>query len=269
MKLIPEWRRVVTQSYSFWLPLIGLLVFAGAETIAGLTDDQINPYFIGHASFALALLGILCRLVVQPIEAWRNWLRIVLLVALSLLYGATMSRADVVLAMGDPEQTAPALPETSKLPVSDPVFVQTAVPFIGKWEGLRTTAYLDRIARPPVWTVCYGETRGVQPGDTYTEAECADMLAPRVLEFRHAFHDRTVQVVLEVLPVGRDVAFTSLGYNIGQGALAKSTALRRLNAGDVAGACEALTWWNKAGGKVVRGLVRRRADERALCLRSP
>ena len=59
-------------------------------------------------------------------------------------------------------------------------------------------------------------------------------------------------------------AMLSLAYNIGPGAFKKSTCLRRFNAGDDAGASEALTWFNKAGGKVLRGLVSRREAERDL-----
>jgi GH24 family phage-related lysozyme (muramidase) len=54
--------------------------------------------------------------------------------------------------------------------------------------------------------------------------------------------------------------------NVGIAGAGKSTATRRLNAGDIAGGCQALTWWNKAGGRVVRGLVNRRAEEFALCM---
>jgi len=63
-------------------------------------------------------------------------------------------------------------------------------------------------------------------------------------------------------------AFLSLAYNIGPGAFAKSTALRKFNAGDKAGAAQAMLAWNKAGGKVMKGLQRRRAAEKALFLTS-
>ena len=62
--------------------------------------------------------------------------------------------------------------------------IAAAAAFVSPWEGMVPVAYLDRIANPPVWTVCYGETRGVQPGDSYTPSECADMLGERLDEFR-------------------------------------------------------------------------------------
>ena len=68
------------------------------------------------------------------------------------------------------------------------------------------------------------------------------------------------------LTAERDAAYVSLAYNAGVAGIGKSTATRRLNAGDIRGGCKALGWWNKAGGRVVRGLVNRRADETRLCL---
>ncbi|MBX3485515.1 LysM peptidoglycan-binding domain-containing protein [Phenylobacterium sp.] len=59
-------------------------------------------------------------------------------------------------------------------------------------------------------------------------------------------------------------ALVSLAYNIGTPNFRDSTALERLNRGDFAGAAEAMAWWNRSGGKVVQGLVNRRADEVAL-----
>lgn len=139
------------------------------------------------------------------------------------------------------------------------------VAFVGPWEGLRTEAYLDRIASPPVWTVCHGETRGVGPGDSYTKAECDAMLERRLVEFRAGL-DRCTRRPFEDLPQGIQVALTSWAYNVGLGAACRSTLVRKLEAGDLRGACEELPRWNRAGGAVVRGLSNRRGAERALCL---
>lgn len=140
-------------------------------------------------------------------------------------------------------------------------FMAAAVPFIGQWEGLRTTAYQDIVG---VWTVCYGETRGVRPGDTYTVAECNEMLSREVV----AFHQSLTRCIpsLPTQPVGVQVAVVSWGYNVGTGAACRSTLARHLNAGDVVAACNQLPRWNRAGGQVVRGLTNRRISERELCL---
>ena len=61
-------------------------------------------------------------------------------------------------------------------------------------------------------------------------------------------------------------AAVSLSYNIGVDAFCKSTVVRRFNAGDYAGACDAFLMWDKFQGRTLRGLTIRRAHERALCL---
>ena len=60
-------------------------------------------------------------------------------------------------------------------------------------------------------------------------------------------------------------AAVSLAYNIGWPSFCRSTAARRFNAGQWAAGCDAFTMWNKAGGRVLRGLVARRGRERTLC----
>lgn len=138
-----------------------------------------------------------------------------------------------------------------------------AAAFIGPWEGLRTTAYPDRLARN-IPTVCYGETRGVELGDIYTAAECDAMLAKAVQDF----HDGLAKCIpsLPALPVGVQVAFTSWSYNVGLGAACGSTLARKANAGDLVGACNQLSRWNRAGGRAVKGLSNRRGAERTRCL---
>lgn len=139
-----------------------------------------------------------------------------------------------------------------------------AAAFVGPWEGERTEAYLDRVASPPVWTVCYGETRGVKAGDRYSSSECSEMLTGALGEFR----DRLVTCIpsLPQQPEGVQVALVSWSYNVGTGAACRSTLAKRANAGRWRDACNQLPRWNKAGGRVVQGLVNRRAAEQRLCL---
>ena len=61
-------------------------------------------------------------------------------------------------------------------------------------------------------------------------------------------------------------AYTSLAYNIGTGAFCGSTLVRKLNAGDYAGACKQILRWDKQNGRVLRGLTRRRNAEYKLCV---
>lgn len=143
-----------------------------------------------------------------------------------------------------------------------------AVPLVAKWEGLKTTAYLDRIASPPVWTICYGETEGVRANETRSQAQCEAGLRQGLVRYRNGLHRHFEPVTIQHrLTPERDAAFVSLSWNVGISGAGNSTATRRLNAGDIRGACQAIGMWNRAGNRVIRGLVNRRADETALCLK--
>lgn len=140
-------------------------------------------------------------------------------------------------------------------------WVALAVVVVGTFEGLSLTAYPDVVGVP---TICYGETKGVRLGDTKTKPQCDEMLSARLAEFNAG-----VNSCLSVdIPDSRRVAFVSLAYNIGTASFCKSTVVRRINAGDVAGSCDAILMWNKARGIVWPGLTKRRQKERELCLQS-
>lgn len=136
-----------------------------------------------------------------------------------------------------------------------------AIALVGSWEGLRTVAYKDIVGVP---TVCFGETRGVEMGDRYTVEECQVMLGTALVEFETGM--RRCLSEPDEIPGKSYVAFLSLSYNIGTGAFCRSTVARKANAGDIRGACEAILMWTRAGGRVVQGLVNRRAEERQICL---
>ena len=138
------------------------------------------------------------------------------------------------------------------------------VALVAGWEGVRTVAYLDTIASPPVWTVCAGETRGVKKGDRYTRAECDVMLGAGLVEFEDKV--RACLTKPDDLPDGVYTAFLSAAWNIGTGGFCGSSMARLANSGDLRGACDALLKWDKAGGRVVAGLTNRRQDERRVCL---
>ncbi|AMB48250.1 lysozyme [Methylobacterium sp. AMS5] len=134
-----------------------------------------------------------------------------------------------------------------------------AITHTGQEEGLRLKAYKDIVGVP---TACYGETKNIKMGMSFTKAQCDEMLLKRLDEFgtkvetcvKRPMKDRTM------------VAFTSLAYNVGSGGFCGSTVVRRYNAGDHKGACDAMLMWNKAGGRVVKGLTNRRERERKMCL---
>ncbi|MCA0945847.1 lysozyme [Salipiger pacificus] len=142
---------------------------------------------------------------------------------------------------------------------------QATVDLVKEFEGLRLNAYRDPVS---VVSIGYGYTNaagfgpGVKMGDTWTEPMAEAMLA----EGLDRFGQQIAPLFTRAPNYNQFGAFVSLAYNIGVGAFSTSTALKRFNAGDDAGAAEALTWFNKAGGVVLNGLVRRRDAERALFL---
>lgn len=129
-------------------------------------------------------------------------------------------------------------------------------------EGLRLKAYPDPGTGGLPWTIGYGSTSGVTRNMVITEAQAEQMLAADLVRFERIV-ERAVRVPVSQ---GQFDALVSFTYNVGEGNFTKSTLLRKLNAGDAAGAAEQFSRWVHAGGKVLPGLVKRRADERALYL---
>lgn len=135
------------------------------------------------------------------------------------------------------------------------------------------SAYLDIVG---VITACDGITtidgKPMPRNRTFTEAECSMLLEEELVKHAQGVMACTPGIALsddrltERRREGPRFAAVSLAYNIGVGAYCRSTARRRFNSGDYAGGCAAITWWNKAGGRVVRGLVLRRAREAKVCL---
>ena len=130
---------------------------------------------------------------------------------------------------------------------------------VAAYEGLELFAYPDVGGVP---TICYGETQGVTLGQVATKAECDTRLSARLVEFNAGVNS----CVSATLPDHRRAAFVSLAYNIGLASFCKSTVVRRINAGDVVGSCEAIMMWNKVKGVTWQGLTNRRMKERDMCL---
>lgn len=134
-----------------------------------------------------------------------------------------------------------------------------AVTLIGGFEGLRTTAYRDSVGIP---TICYGETKGVRMGDTKTKAQCDAMFVKRLDEFA----TKVEGCITRPMSDKTEVAFVSLAYNIGSGGFCSSSVVREYNKGNLKVACNKMELFNKAGGRVLFGLVKRRSAEASLCL---
>lgn len=130
-------------------------------------------------------------------------------------------------------------------------------------EGLVLKTYPDPVGIP---TACYGHTGPeLQYGQTYTKGECDALLDADIVVANAAVH-RCIRVPMFV---HQEAALTSFAFNAGGTALCSSTLARKANAGDWRGACAELDRWvyaTQAGVRVkLKGLVKRRADERAMC----
>jgi len=137
--------------------------------------------------------------------------------------------------------------------------ITLAIALIQPWEGRELRAYQDIVG---VWTICDGETKGVRPGDVATPDQCDATLAKSVRGYAAGLD----ACVTPSLPVKTEAALISWTYNVGVTAACGSTLVKRLNAGDLVGACDQLLRWDRAGGRQVRGLTNRRNAERSLCI---
>ncbi len=128
---------------------------------------------------------------------------------------------------------------------------------IKKFEGLELNAYQCAAG---VWTIGYGHTKGVFEGQTIKKAEADEMLVLEMEEYEKAVND-AVTISIDQCMFDALVSWT---YNLGPSNLNASTMLKVLNSGDYDGVPEQIKRWNKAGGKVLEGLIRRRNAEALL-----
>ena len=130
---------------------------------------------------------------------------------------------------------------------------------IATHEGFVGRAYQDVVG---VWTIGFGTTEGVKPGDRIEPVQALQRKMADVRKFEGALK-RCVTVPLHQYEYD---AFLSLAYNIGPGAFCGSTLVKKLNVSDYAGACAEILRWDKAGGKPVAGLTKRRQTEHRQCI---
>ncbi|EMF9344105.1 lysozyme [Salmonella enterica] len=127
-------------------------------------------------------------------------------------------------------------------------------------EGVRYKPYRDVVG---IWTVCYGHTgNDIMIGKTYTESQCKALLNKDLNTVA-----RQINPYIKVpIPETTRGALYSFVYNVGTGNFRTSTLLRKINQGDIKGACEQLRRWTYAGGKQWKGLITRREIEREVCM---
>lgn len=134
-----------------------------------------------------------------------------------------------------------------------------ALASIALHEGYREKAYRDPVGIP---TIGYGETKGVKMGDVTNPKEALERLRTSADE-----HGRGMAACIKV-PVSQNEydAYLGFTYNVGVTAFCKSTLNKKLNSGDYEGACKELLKWDRAGGRVLPGLTKRRQEEYKQCM---
>ena len=131
-----------------------------------------------------------------------------------------------------------------------------ALPLVAGFEGLVLRPYRDPVN---ILTVCYGDTHAAMR--EYTPKECKALLIESLQK-----HGKAIEPCLpERLPEHVLAASLSFAYNVGAQAFCTSTMSRKLRNLDLSGACVEMSRWIYADGKVLPGLVKRRAVERAMC----
>lgn len=140
------------------------------------------------------------------------------------------------------------------------IALELALRLIRAFEGCRLKAYQDIVG---VWTICFGSTKGVTDGMVKSQTQCDLLLSGEAGGF--------MLRVLQACPaLAKDpnklAACTSFAYNLGLGAFRASTLRRKCLRSEWVGAGSEFGKWNKAGGRVVRGLTIRRAMERKVFL---
>ncbi|MEM6425017.1 MAG: lysozyme [Cyanobacteria bacterium P01_H01_bin.119] len=175
---------------------------------------------------------------------------------------AWFTRADApgAMAVAPTGDDPPPLPPPPPPPPSSGRSTNAAgLRLIKTFEGLRLRAYQDAVG---IWTIGYGTTSNIRPGMVITEAEAERLLKRDVERFERAVNSS----IAVSLNDNQFSALVSFSYNVGAGALRNSTLRRVLNQGNYTAAANEFPRWNRAGGRVLAGLTRRRNAERALFL---
>lgn len=138
------------------------------------------------------------------------------------------------------------------------------VAFIKSFEGLRLSPYRDAVGK---WTVGYGHLmfpHEVKAMKTLTMAEAEELLRDDIADHEEGMSKLFPASRMATVTQGQWDALVSFAFNLGVGALKKSSLLRLFLAGDIAGASAQFDRWVNAGGRRLGGLVRRRAAERRM-----
>ncbi|CAI2407367.1 Phage-related lysozyme (muraminidase) [Serratia liquefaciens] len=134
--------------------------------------------------------------------------------------------------------------------------------FIKGFESLELVAYPDPGTGGKPWTIGWGHTKGGKQGDRITQEQAEQFLSDDLAVF-----ELTVSSAIKrPMTQNQFDAMVSLAFNIGGPNFAQSTLVKNFNTGDVQGAADQFPRWKFSAGKVMPGLVKRRAAEREMFL---
>ncbi|HEJ7993733.1 TPA: lysozyme [Serratia liquefaciens] len=134
--------------------------------------------------------------------------------------------------------------------------------FIKGFEQLRLKSYPDPGTGGKPWTIGWGHTKGVKQGDRITQEQAEQFFSDDLAAFELTVNSAIKRPMMQ----NQFDAMVSLAFNIGGAAFAGSTLVRKFNTGDAKGAADEFPKWKNSGGKVMPGLVKRRAAEREMFL---
>ncbi|HEJ9146323.1 TPA: lysozyme [Serratia marcescens] len=134
--------------------------------------------------------------------------------------------------------------------------------FIKGFEQLRLKAYPDPGTGGKPWTIGWGHTKGVKQGDRITQEQAEAFFSEDLAVFELTVNG----AIKRPMTQNQFDAMVSLAFNIGGPAFAGSTLVKKFNAGDSHGSADEFPKWRNSAGKVMPGLVKRRAAEREMFL---
>lgn len=267
MKPTPTWLRLMLHADSMIFAILAALCLLAITFVA---QGNVNPVPLSWGILVFIVLTLVLRNRDQGIASRTDdrgrWIRTLIKYALAIgvVVAATLcgSRAE---AMSEPPAPAKVTQAALLSPnVTEAKTFAYCRPKIVDYEGVRLKAYMPTPNDRP--TIGVGAThidgKPVTMGMVITMDQAMALLDDHMRLYRTGYMNAlTEESRFQRLNTPRDCAFTSWTLNIGIGAAQRSTAVKRLNAGWIMGACDAMTWFHKQAGRVLPGLVIRRGKE--------
>ena len=143
---------------------------------------------------------------------------------------------------------------------------EEGVELVTQFEGFSDTVYTDSSGIPTIGFGSCFTPRGIRVNSDHRDITFEEGV--QYLEYGLRTCERSIKSLIKTpLTSNQFSALSSFIYNIGSGNFQRSTMRMKLNRGDYKGACNEFWKWRRAGGKILKGLVRRREAERRLFIK--